>query len=1006
MTLGGGLGGLREPSPRSNANVSDTLRGENGDEFTPGAASDMWRVKEMVKRRVGWLLYAVTFFLGGCMSSRSELEACARLLESGFRKVADERTERFLGKVKEDTARCRGGKRAVEFRPLPWIDWPNYWATGDAKSLARQSGVDGRHLTPNGRGIDGALLDLEYQRIELIKFNLLDNSGTYKNYVLGRDGIDGSALKVWPEMRLTEGHPDYAAVGGSGPQLCQGELIRARTLTGICNDIKNPLMGSIHQPFARNVQLEATFPDLGKNELARNRHGDRLGLLKPDPQVISRKLFTRAQTEPDRCRSGHGLPGASADAHCDYQKAPFFNVLAAFWIQFMTHDWFSHLQEGHNAPEMMAVGCTTQRVGNVERPLTPDEIAKLGCRPNDRMDKAFVAENSDPATFTHQGKEHLTRAYRVTRNTVTAWWDASQLYGYDVTSRRRVKRDPQDPARFLLVPVGQRAGAGERQGYLPVFEPADPINPQWSGQEATAFPDNWTIGMSFFHNVFAREHNVFVDTFRKQASATPEADSGLRNPARPDQVLRYKDVTADELFEAARLVVSAEIAKIHTTEWTPQLLYDEPLYLGMNGNWHGLFHGRDLVERALEKIVVQNFGRSEDAKKATQWYSVFASGPGIFGLGSRVYADDPIFAKLDPNKKDIWSLKNPEHVNGGINHFGSPFNFPEEFVTVYRLHPLVPDLVEYREWDGDPNVIRGKVPMVETFRAGATQAMHQRGLANWALSMGRQRLGLLTLQNHPLFLQNLDLPRLRTDTGKIDVVALDLIRDRERGVPRFNEFRRQYGLKQLTSFDDFVDKRLAKGSAERTEQERLVGLLREVYGQHRCDASKIITSAQVNDDGTPINDCLGHANGSMVDNIEDVDTVVGWLAEFARPHGFAISETQFQVFILNASRRLFSDRFFTSSFRPEFYTHLGVQWVTDNGPGGKVMEKGTPNGHQVEVSPLKRVLQRVIPELAPELDHVVNAFDPWARDRGEYYTLEWKPRAGAEADEAFKKAKK
>ena len=51
----------------------------------------------------------------------------------------------------------------------------------------------------------------------------------------------------------------------------------------------------------------------------------------------------------------------------------------------------------------------------------------------------------------------------------------------------------------------------------------------------------------------------------------------------------------------------------------------------------------------------------------------------------------------------------------------------------------------------------------------------------------------------------------------------------------------------------------------------------------------------------------------MVDNIEDVDVVVGMMAEFVRPHGFAISETQLQVFILNASRRLFSDRFFTSS---------------------------------------------------------------------------------------------
>jgi Animal haem peroxidase len=958
-----------------------------------------------MRRQVCWLLFGATLLLGACVSTQKDLEACLTLLDRRFRPVAEERAERFQGKVQEFTARCRGGDKAVAFRSRPWVDWENYWATGDASSRAPGSSSQGRHLDPNGRGIDGTLLDLEYQRIELIKFNLFDNSGTYKEYVLGRDGVPGPALKVWDEMRLPKGHPQYEAAGGDGPQLCQGELIRFRNLTGICNDIKNPLMGSINQPFARNVQFEATFPELGKDELARNRHSDRLGLLKPDPQVISRKLFTRAQSQRDKCQEGNGLPGNSADANCDYKKAPFFNVLAAFWIQFMTHDWFSHLEEGHNQPEMMAVGCVTQLVGNVEKSLTPEEIAKLGCRPGDRMDKAYISTDGDPPTVPHKGKEKLARAYKTTRNTVTAWWDASQLYGYDDTSRRRVKRDPSDPAKLLLVPVGHRAGAGERLGYLPVFEPSDPINPQWSGQEATAFPDNWTVGTSFYHNVFAREHNLFVDAFRKQAAATPDADSGLRNPARPDEVLRYRDVGADELFEAARLVVSAEIAKIHTIEWTTQLLYGEPLYLGMNANWEGLFRGHELVEAALERITVNNFGKSTDAKKATQWYSVFASGPGIFGLGSRVYSDDTIFAKYSPRKTDIWSLKNPDHVNGGINHFGSPFNFPEEFTTVYRLHPLVPDLIEYREWGKDPNVIQSKIPVVETFRGRATQAMRERGLANWALSMGRQRLGLLTLQNHPLFLQNLSLPRLPTDTGKIDVVALDLIRDRERGVPRFNEFRRQYGLRQLTSFDDFVDQRLPTGSPERAEQVRLVGILREVYGQHRCDASKIITAAQVNTDGTPITDCLGHPPGSLVDNIEDVDTVVGWLSEFSRPHGFAISETQFQVFILNASRRLYSDRFFTSSFRPEFYTHLGVQWVTDNGPDGKVMEKGRPNGHVEEVSPLKRVLLRTIPELAPELEHAVNVFDPWARDRGEYYSLQWRARAGAESDEAFKGSK-
>ena len=506
------------------------------------------------------------------------------------------------------------------------------------------------------------------------------------------------------------------------------------------------------------------------------------------------------------------------------------------------------------------------------------------------------------------------------------------------------------------------------------------------GQEATAFPDNWNIGLSFYHNVFAREHNAFVAAFRKEAARNPDADCGLRNPNRPDDVIAYRNVLPDELFEAARLVVSAEIAKIHTVEWTTQLLYDEPLYRGMNANWSGLFGGNQDLSTLVSSIAGKV--SASGAANANQLFSVFASGAGIFGLGS--------------NAKG-WNIGNPALVNGGTHHFGVPFTFPEEFVTVYRLHPLVPDLIEYRELAANPNVIGKKIPVVKTFRGLATERMHSGGIANWAVSMGRQRLGALTLNNHPLFLQGLPMPRLHAGSGLVDVPALDILRDRERGVPRFNEFRRQLGLRQLTSFDDFADVSAKPGTAERASQDAMILALRDVYGQHSCDTSKQITDAQLDGNGHPINDCLGHPNGSLVDNIEDVDTVVGWLAESTRPHGFAISETQFQVFILNASRRLFSDRFFTSSFRPEFYTTLGVRWVTENGPDGKVMEKGAPNGHTQEVLPLKRVLLRTIPELAQELGPVINVFDPWARDRGDYYSLEWKPRSGAESDDAFRK---
>jgi hypothetical protein len=904
---------------------------------------------------------------------------------------------------------CRGGERAVNYRHTPWVDWSNYWATGDAttkKEGSEAKTLFGEHLKPNGRGIDGSLIDLEYQRMELIKFNLFDNY-TYESYVKGIGDKPGSTLNQWQEMQLPPDHVSYQKVGGSGSQECAGELIRHRTLTGICNDIRNPLMGSTGTLFSRNAQFESTYPRLQKTDLAIARHSDsengvRIGLLKPDPQLISRELFTRAQRTPETCNEGRGVENSPEKSQCDYQKAPFFNVLAAFWIQFMTHDWFSHMQEGHNKPGLSEVGC--------------DQAAEsLGCRPGDRREAILVAEEGDPASFSHAGKTYLKRAYKTTENTVTAWWDASQIYGFDEISSKRVLRDKSDPAKLM-----------QPDGYLPLLSECKPdcvIQPQWQGQEAAAFPDNWNIGMSFYHNLFVREHNSIVDEFRRIQRDMPDRDSGLRHPADPQKSISYAEASDEEIFQVARLVVAAEIAKIHTIEWTTQLLYDEPLYLGMNSNWFGLFNvEEDDVSIVLRKIfdrdenalsrfsakMARMLGSDGDDDKDNSLYSVFASGAGIFGLNNS--REEGVLWW----KHDAWDLGNPDDVNGGINHFGSPFNFPEEFTTVYRLHPLVPDLIEFRN-HGSADKIDLNIPVVDTVRGKSSDEMRDRGLENWALSMGRQRLGLLHLQNHPLFLQNLDMPNLDSPSGKLDIPALDIIRDRERGVPRFNEFRRQIGLKSLKSFDDFIDQRLPEDSAARQSQISVVNKLREIYGTHHCDENKIISHAQKNDKGGFITDCHGHADGSRVDNIEDVDMVVGWLAEYTRPHGFAISETQFHIFIINASRRLFSDRFFTSGFRPEFYSHLGYDWVMNNGPlsdcpytlqkarDGKKMcnEPERSNGHIVMVSPMKRLMMRNIPELHDELIHVINVFDPWARDRGEYYSLEWEPRADAISDPAF-----
>ena len=94
---------------------------------------------------------------------------------------------------------------------MPWTDWGNYWATRDNASKSF-------FATKNLRGINGSLIDLEYERVELIKFNLFDNSGTYQQYVNGRERRrTAPRSRRGREMRLPPSQSRaIAAVGGAG----------------------------------------------------------------------------------------------------------------------------------------------------------------------------------------------------------------------------------------------------------------------------------------------------------------------------------------------------------------------------------------------------------------------------------------------------------------------------------------------------------------------------------------------------------------------------------------------------------------------------------------------------------------------------------------------------------------------------------------------------------------------------------------------------------------------
>ena len=75
------------------------------------------------------------------------------------------------------------------------------------------------------------------------------------------------------------------------------------------------------------------------------------------------------------------------------------------------------------------------------------------------------------------------------------------------------------------------------------------------------------------------------------------------------------------------------------------------------------------------------------------------------------------------------------------------------------------------------------------------------------------------------------------------------------------------------------------------------------------------------------------------------------------PRGFGFSDTAFRIFVLMASRRLKSDRFFGADFNSKTYTPEGMAWIGAND--------------------MRTVLLRHHPRLAPALRGVQNAFAPW-----------------------------
>ena len=531
-------------------------------------------------------------------------------------------------------------------------------------------------------------------------------------------------------------------------------FLRSRTTDGTLNDLGNPLMGSLGVRFGRNFRLDRTWPE------------DPPAVLEPSPRTVSNELLVRKEFIP----------------------ATTLNVLAAAWIQFEVHDWFSHGKNERDKP---------WELGLAEDDPWPERPMRI---PRTRPDPSYDPASGFPPTF------------------VTAdshWWDASQIYGSDPELSKRL-----------------RAGEG---GKLRVDENGLLPKDLEQGVDLAGVAGNFWIGLGVLHTLFTLEHNAICD--RLQAE--------------------YPAWSDDELHDHARLVNAALMAKIHTVEWTPAIIAHPTTRYAMRANWWGI----------LGEGFRRRFGR-------------LGSGEILSGI-----------------------------PGSPTDHHGVPYSLTEEFVGVYRMHPLLPDEFTFRSVSDD--ALLEERTFREVGALDTRKRLEEMGVASAVYSLGIAHPGAIVLHNYPRFLQYFE----KADGTILDLAATDVLRVRERGVPRYNDFRRLLRLRPAESFEELTD------------DPKLAEEIRSVYGGQ----------------------------------IERVDLLVGLYAE-PRPEGFGFSDTAFRIFILMASRRLKSDRFFTRDYTPELYSQTGLDWIDENS--------------------MVTVLRRHYPELEPALQGVENAFTPWRRVGG------------------------
>lgn len=461
--------------------------------------------------------------------------------------------------------------------------------------------------------------------------------------------------------------------------------------------------------------------------------------------------------------------------------------------------------------------------GNTKR----DHVSKcphlLRRRPSDNWpgDVAQVDRTSaDHTRVTENGRPTVI-------NERTAAWVQAQTYGTNEDELSRLRSFKGGKLRL------------NDDGSLP----EDPVKP---GVDLVGFSHNYNPKLSLLHWLFVLDHNAICDHY---AYFHPE----------------WSD---EALFDYARKVNVGHIDRIHTTEWTEDLLQHETLQLAMHQDWYGPL-----------------------GQKGKMWVM-------------RMCHRHKWFARLmEPLRHYdvLWGM-----AGSKWEHHDGPFQLPVQFRMVYRLHEMVLGRAELKQVGSDRTLAR--IDLLNFIHENTRPVVEKYGYDVLCWSFVRRSCGALTLHNFPRALtrfQNMQ------DGTLTDLAERDIFRERTDGTGTYNQFRKSLGEPPVTSFME-----LCGGDAE---------MARELEIKYHGDVNK-------------------------------VDAGIGILVE-PKPEGFALGFCQFYQFVLNAPRRVKSNRHLTDGFNYDEYQE-GMDWVEHSGG-------------------MLGMIQRHLPTLCKFTEGVTRTFTPW-----------------------------